>query len=60
MMVFCVHCQKKQSIKDRYTAKTKRGKYLMKGICNECGGKVSSLISNKLYNEETFDQPSIV
>ena len=52
MLVWCMKCQKKQSIEDKYFVKTKFNKYLVKGNCPVCKGKMSSLITKAHYTSE--------
>jgi len=52
MLVWCMKCQKKQSIKDKYFTKTKHNKYLVKGICPICQGRMASLITKDHYESE--------
>lgn len=57
MLGYCFKCKTKHSIKDRYVYKTKHNKYMVKGECNNCGGKICHLISKELYNKEnSFEQ----
>jgi len=57
MMGYCMHCKKRQSIKDRSVYINIKNKYMVKGTCNECGGKISHIISKKDYEyENSFEQ----
>ena len=57
MIGYCMHCKKKQSIKDRYAYKTRKNKYMVKGTCNECNGKICHMISKEIYEKEkSFEQ----
>ena len=52
MLVWCMKCKKKQSITDKYFTKTRFNKYLVKGNCPICKGKMSSLITKAHYVSE--------
>ncbi len=45
--VQCVKCRKKQAIKDGAVEKTANGRRMAKGICPECGTKVTRFLPNK-------------
>jgi len=54
---YCMHCKAKRPIKDRYAYKTKKNKYMVKGECNKCGGKICHMISKNDYEREnSFEQ----
>ena len=44
---YCVKCRKKQAIKDGAVEKTANGRRMAKGICPECGTKVTRFLPNK-------------
>lgn len=44
---YCVKCRKKQTVKDGNVEKTSKGRPIAKGICPECGTKVSRFLSSK-------------
>lgn len=45
VMCYCVKCKKKVTMKDPMLEKTKRGGYIYKGQCSECGGKCAVITS---------------
>ena len=44
---YCVKCRKKRKIKDGTIEKTAKGRPIAKGICPECGTKVTRFVSSK-------------
>ena len=44
---YCVKCRKKQPIKDGEVTKTANGRPMARGICPECGTKVTRFLSAK-------------
>ena len=64
MIGYCTHCKIKTSIKDRKASKTRKGKYTSRGTCNECGHKMTLLISKVMYEEEvrrnSFEQQGTI
>ena len=57
MIGYCMHCKKKQSIKDRKVYKTRKNKYYAKGPCNECGRNICHMITKDRYEiENSFEQ----
>jgi hypothetical protein len=44
---YCVKCRKKQQVKNGEVARTKKGRPMAKGICPECGTKVTRFLSEK-------------
>jgi len=44
---YCVKCRKKQVIKDGTVEKTAKGRRMARGICPECGTKVTRFLPNK-------------
>jgi len=52
MLVYCMKCRKKETIAEKYFVKTKKNKYLVKGVCKVCGCRMSGLISKAHYEME--------
>lgn len=48
---YCVKCRKKQDIKGGKVGETSRGRPMAKGICPECGTKVTRFLSKKEAGE---------
>lgn len=44
---YCMKCRKKQTIKDGTVEETAKGRRMAKGICPECGTKVTRFVSSK-------------
>jgi len=44
---YCVKCRKKQQIKNGEVTRTAKGRPMAKGICPECGTKVTRFLSEK-------------
>ena len=44
---YCVKCRKKQDIKEGTVGKTSKGRPMARGVCPECGTKVTRFLSNK-------------
>jgi hypothetical protein len=44
---YCVKCRKKQQVKDGKVARTEKGRPMAKGVCPECGTKVTRFLSEK-------------
>ena len=44
---YCVKCREKRTITDGKVAKTSKGRPMAKGICPECGTKVTRFLSSK-------------
>ena len=49
---YCMHCKEKRTIMDRHVHKTKQNKYMMKGGCEKCGGKICHMITKAIYDQE--------
>ncbi len=41
----CMRCKGKRDMKDVIISKTSRGGFMAKGICTDCGTKVSAIMS---------------
>jgi hypothetical protein len=44
---YCIKCRTKRTVKDGVRGETSKGQPLVKGICPECGTKVTRFISAK-------------
>ena len=44
---YCVKCRKKQSIKEGVVEESANGRRMAKGICPECGTKVTRFLPSK-------------
>jgi hypothetical protein len=44
---YCVKCRKKQQIKDGKVERTAKGKPMARGVCPDCGTKVTRFLSEK-------------
>jgi len=44
---YCVKCRKKQDIKDGKVETTDKGRRMAKGICPECGTKVTRFLPSE-------------
>jgi hypothetical protein len=47
---YCVKCRKKQQIKDGKVETSAKGRPMAKGVCPECGTKVTRFLSSKDVN----------
>lgn len=44
---YCVKCRKKQMVKNGVVEDTGKGRQMVKGVCPECGTKVTRFLSGK-------------
>jgi hypothetical protein len=44
---YCVRCRKKQMVKSGVVEETGKGRQMVKGVCPECGTKVTRFLSGK-------------
>jgi len=49
---YCMHCKEKRTIMDRKVHKTPKNKYMMKGDCEKCKGKICHMIPKAVYEIE--------
>ena len=58
MIGYCMHCKQKREIMDRCAHKTPKNKYMVKGTCQICKGKICHMISKKDFGVEKYIIPS--
>lgn len=52
MLIYCLHCKKKQEIKDTQLVTMKNGRSTYTGKCPQCGYKVSQFTKNKPEDQQ--------